>query len=269
MLAYSVFSLRLSEDVPPQSDSIHLISFYLTTCMFFSLSAMTWFAILNKLREKKQLPHWLCWLALNYICWIVCAKSMRRKAVRAAKQQYQILSMISSTPDAVPLKSVVATNSPDCTYSSNLEQISLSKAATNKDSIHLLKSQRLRHPPNSNIESVHEVLSTPTVWIRRPSSDTQATTPNGLENRTRKSSSGKFHQSNEFVALTNQENLYALHIINRFIFLVFLITVIIVNIYTWYFYSQTVQTKLSDNQTLWTCFDESRLQIVNCNETYS
>ncbi|CAF4865955.1 unnamed protein product, partial [Rotaria sp. Silwood2] len=30
MLAYSVFSLRLSEDVPSQSDSVHLISFYLT-----------------------------------------------------------------------------------------------------------------------------------------------------------------------------------------------------------------------------------------------
>ena len=63
MLAYSVFSLRLSEDIPSQSDNVHLISLYLTVCMFFSLSAMTWFAIVNKLRERKHLPYWLRWLA--------------------------------------------------------------------------------------------------------------------------------------------------------------------------------------------------------------
>ena len=269
MLAYSVFSLRLSEDVPSQSDSIHLISFYLTTCMFFSLSAMTWFAITNKLREKQQLPHWLRWLALDYICWIVCAKSMHRKAVRAAKQQYRTLSMRSSTPVTVPLKSAITTNSADCTYSSNQEQISLRKTKTNKDSIRLLKSHRLLHPPTSNTESFNEILSTPTIWIRRPSSETQATTSNGLENRRKKYSSEKFHQSNEFVSRANQESLYAIHIINRFVFLVFLITVIIINIYTWFFYSRTIQTKLSDNQTLWTCFDESRLQVINCNATYS
>ena len=87
MLAYSVFSLRLSEDVPSQSDSVHLISLYLTVCMFFSLSAMTWFAIVNKLRERKRLPYWIRWFALDYISWIVFARNMHNKAVRAVKQE--------------------------------------------------------------------------------------------------------------------------------------------------------------------------------------
>jgi hypothetical protein len=50
MLAFSVFKLRLSDDVPVQSDSIPLINIYFTTCMAFSLSAMFWFSIVNKFR---------------------------------------------------------------------------------------------------------------------------------------------------------------------------------------------------------------------------
>jgi nicotinic acetylcholine receptor, invertebrate len=49
MLAFSVFKLRLSDDVPVQSDSVPLINIYFTVCMSFSLAAMIWFSLRNYL----------------------------------------------------------------------------------------------------------------------------------------------------------------------------------------------------------------------------
>jgi hypothetical protein len=67
-------------------------------------------------------------------------------------------------------------------------------------------------------------------------------------------------------AIKNKESLYAIHIYNRLVFLMFFITVIAINIYTWFFYSRTVRTKLLDDRTSWSCFDESLLAIVNCSD---
>jgi hypothetical protein len=245
MLAYSVFSLRLSEDVPSQSDSVHLISLYLTICMFFSLSAMTWFAIANKLREKKRLPYWLRWLAIDYLSWMVCARSMHRKAVRIATQQSKTPP---STPAAISLQPLIAGNTMDYTNHS--------------------MSGRDSFPRTLPVRNPNEPAITPTVWIRRPLSKTQSSSSNGPENRRTNNSSRKSGQSNALSLTKNQESLYAIHIINRLVFLMFLIIVIIINIYTWFIYSRTIKTKISDHETLWTCFDESRLQIVNCNETF-
>lgn len=226
MLAYSVFSLRLSEDVPSQSDSVHLISFYLTTCMFFSLSAMTWFAIANKLREKKRLPYWIRWLAIDYISWIVCAKSMNRKAIDAAKK--------SSTPVVIPLRD-------------------------SQDSVNHSHPHSLRPPTESPL--------IPTVWVRRPLSKTPSAASEILDVHKRTGSFRQTRKPHDQSVSKNQESLYAVHIINRFVFLLFFLLVIFINMYTWFFYSRTLKTHLYDNETQWTCFDESKLQVVNCNET--
>ncbi|CAF3697449.1 unnamed protein product [Rotaria sp. Silwood1] len=257
MLAYSVFSLRLSEDVPSQSDSVHLISLYLTICMFFSLSAMTWFAIANKLREKKRLPYWLRWLALDYICWIVCATSMHRKAVHtAAKQQSKISTMTPSTPITIPLQPLITTNSIENSNKSYSQQISLPSKITH-------------HTQTDNIQCMNEIKTTPKLWIRRTLSNTQSTILNGSENRKHMTHIiKKSHQIKNSSLTKIQESLYAIHIINRLVFFMFLFIVIVINIYTWFIYSRTVQTKLFDNQTIWTCFDESRLEVINCNETF-
>ncbi|CAF1426780.1 unnamed protein product [Rotaria sordida] len=261
MLAYSVFSLRLSEDVPSQSDSVHLISFYLTICMFFSLSAMTWFAIANKLREKKRLPYWLRWLALDYICWIVCATSMHRKAVRTAKQQSKTptITTTSSSPVTIALQPLLTTNSNE--YSNNSYSQRISLPTTMSDNISIPS-------PTDNIQCTNETMTTPKIWIRRTLSNNQLTILNGHENRKKNHVSKKLRQSHNPSVTKSQESLYAVHIINRLVFLMFLFIVIVINIYTWFIYSRTVQTKLFDKETLWTCFDESRLEVVNCNETF-
>ncbi len=76
MLAFSVFKLRLSDDVPVQSDSIPLINIYFTGCMSFSLSAMIWFSIMNILKENKVVPKWLRILTEKWVCYILCTKAV-------------------------------------------------------------------------------------------------------------------------------------------------------------------------------------------------
>lgn len=252
MLAYSVFSLRLSEDVPSQSDSVHLISFYLTICMVFSLSAMTWFAVVNKFREKKRLPHWLRWFALDYMRWIVCATSMHKKAVRAAKQPARSTSITAATPVTIQLQPLTQLNSIEHQNNSNAEQSSLSRNAPNKM---LLRSS------SENLPCTNENLPPSPLWLRTSLSVTE-------EPRKKKHSFRKSRCLSSSSSSKNQESIYAINIINRFVFFVFLFTVIFINIYTWFIYSRSVRTKFFDNQTSWTCFDEARLEVVNCSETF-
>jgi len=281
MLAYSVFSLRLSEDVPSQSDSVHLISLYLTVCMFFSLSAMTWFAIVNKLREKKRLPHWLRWLALDYISWIVFAASMHRKAVRISKREQQLkLSLTTpSTPDAIPLQQITTatTTTMPTEYCNNYYFERDSLLTGTSANIPLLSKPQTQKIASSLVNETAKSTtnsSSSSVWIRRrltniPLSSSPA--PNGPLNRkpthTPKTSS-QSHSSRRFSqdrsTTKNRESLYAIHIYNRLVFFMFFLTVIVINIYTWFFYAKTVRTRLLDDQIPWSCYDESRLTIVNC-----
>jgi hypothetical protein len=282
MLAYSVFSLRLSEDVPSQSDSVHLISLYLTVCMFFSLSAMTWFAIVNKLREKKRLPYWLRWLALDYISWIVCATSMHRKAVRAAKQEQ--LKTTSDTPTAIPLREI-SINKLEYPNNYYCDRDSVSTGASAKVPLLASKTQpqtfieESSHPiapTRCNSSPTNETTTPPSVWVRRrlteiplsPSSTTNGPMnkkPSHIPKTSSPSHLTKLIQQDRS-AIKNKESLYAIHIYNRLVFLMFFITVIAINIYTWFFYSRTVRTKLLDDRTSWSCFDESLLAIVNCSD---
>lgn len=74
MLAFSVFKLRLSDDVPVQADSVPLINIYFTLCMSFSLTAMVWFSIMNLLRERKKVPKFCRYIVVNYFCKFLCAR---------------------------------------------------------------------------------------------------------------------------------------------------------------------------------------------------
>lgn len=299
MLAYSVFSLRLSEDVPSQSDSVHLISLYLTVCMFFSLSAMTWFAVVNKLRETKRLPYWSRWLALDYLSWIVFATNMRRKANHLVKQDASKLSTNSlSTPEIIPLQQPLqhttqSTTAATTTTTTNHMPTEYSNSYyCDRDSIITGCSTKLpllsRTLTQPLIESTHQDLpssitnetlkprtsspSSSSVWIRRrltriPLSSShngpinkKSSTATKVSNHSHTTT--KFHHDRSMSK--NKESLYAIHIYNRLVFWMFFLFVFIINIYTWFFYSRTVQTKLLDTQMHWWCFDELRLEMVNC-----
>lgn len=82
ILSFSVFKLRLSDDVPAQSDAIPLINIYFVGCMAFALSAMVWFFLMHCLREYQsqhsKVPRTIKFLVSKCICHIMCIKNYRR-----------------------------------------------------------------------------------------------------------------------------------------------------------------------------------------------
>ena len=76
LLTFAVFKLRLSDDVPAQSNTIPLINIYYFLCMTFSLASMIWFSIIDYLRErKKSIPKIARNIILNIICKIMFIKT--------------------------------------------------------------------------------------------------------------------------------------------------------------------------------------------------
>jgi hypothetical protein len=94
VLSFSVFKLRLSDDVPVQSDTIPLINVYFTLCMSFALSAMIWFSLRNILVENKHVPNWIRYLIFNYIWYILFVgywKRYRDKVNQIKNQSNRIM----------------------------------------------------------------------------------------------------------------------------------------------------------------------------------
>jgi 5-hydroxytryptamine receptor 3 len=76
LLTFAVFKLRLSDDVPAQSNTIPLINIYYFLCMTFSLASMIWFSIIDYLRErKKSIPKIARNIILDIICKIMFIKT--------------------------------------------------------------------------------------------------------------------------------------------------------------------------------------------------
>ena len=72
LLSFAVFKLRLSDDVPAQSDSIPLINIYFTLCISFSLASMIWFSTFEYLTDRtKPLSKKTRNFILNYLCKIM------------------------------------------------------------------------------------------------------------------------------------------------------------------------------------------------------
>ena len=54
-----IISVRVSGDIPIQSEYFPLISLYFFLSLFFTFTSFLWFATVSILREKKYLPLWL------------------------------------------------------------------------------------------------------------------------------------------------------------------------------------------------------------------
>jgi hypothetical protein len=110
MLAFSVFKLRLSDDVPVQSDSVPLINIYFTLCMMTALCAMLWFSLMNILREKKKLPVFLKCFVLRFLKCTTENKFNKNK--KENKSNNNISSQKSNEPIVNECKSANDNKSP-------------------------------------------------------------------------------------------------------------------------------------------------------------
>ena len=56
VMAYSMFAVKLSNEIPVQSECIPLMGLFLLISSIFNLFAMIWFIILNYFKSKEYLP---------------------------------------------------------------------------------------------------------------------------------------------------------------------------------------------------------------------
>ena len=213
---------------------------------------------------------------------------MHRKAVRAAKQeQLKNVPARSTRTIAIPLRQEIARNETDeykryCSerglslYETST-RLPLLSANTQQQAL-IDQSTRSIVSGRCNASPINEVVhstknSSSSVWVpRRLPNTTLSSSKNECPDQkfsfvsNRSTQSHLNRQPYDYLDTKNQESLYAIHIYNRLVFLMFFITVIIINIYTWFFYSKTVRTKFLDDQSSWFCFDEYRLDFVNCSD---
>ena len=70
ILTFSIYSLRVSSDIPVQSEYLPIIGYYFIFAISFILVSFIWFITLNKFSEKKKLPKLLTKIAeaIRIIC---------------------------------------------------------------------------------------------------------------------------------------------------------------------------------------------------------
>jgi hypothetical protein len=78
ILTFAVLKLKLSDDVPAQSDYIPLFNIYYIGCMFVSLLSLLWFTIVSHYRANKdKIPIFVKHLVKKVICRIMCVKNYK------------------------------------------------------------------------------------------------------------------------------------------------------------------------------------------------
>ena len=59
VMAYSMYAVRLSNEIPIQSECVSLMGFFLLLSSVLNLITMMWFIVLNYIKSKEYLPKFL------------------------------------------------------------------------------------------------------------------------------------------------------------------------------------------------------------------
>jgi hypothetical protein len=86
ILTFAVDSVRISSDIPIQSDYVPKITIYFVLSFFYNLFSIVWFKIYNYMGEKKSIP----WILANY-CDILRCTYMRGLLIRSRKNKVEDL----------------------------------------------------------------------------------------------------------------------------------------------------------------------------------
>ena len=83
LLTVAVYSLKVSGDIPIQSEYIPLISLYFYFSIFFTLISMMWFIIMNNCVTRNKLPIFFIKLSsgIRFILYFSCKKEKNNEYV--------------------------------------------------------------------------------------------------------------------------------------------------------------------------------------------
>lgn len=86
ILTFSIYSLRVSSDIPVQSEYLPIIGYYFIFAISFILVSFIWFITLNKFSEKKKLPKLLTKIA-EAIRIIFCLNTKSKSNVKPISKE--------------------------------------------------------------------------------------------------------------------------------------------------------------------------------------
>ena len=94
-MAYSVYSLRISNDLPVQADYVPRITFFFTLSVIISLLVLAWFVHFNSIKSKDHLPKFYE-ILLNLIQKIKCKKSNNLITIQSSDNKSSVIETGSS-----------------------------------------------------------------------------------------------------------------------------------------------------------------------------
>ena len=98
IMAFSVYSFRISNDLPVQSDYIPRITYFFTLSIIINVLVLTWFVQLNIFKAKEYLPR-IYEILVNFIQKINLKKVNKEKVVPVNHKHNEVLADQSKNID--------------------------------------------------------------------------------------------------------------------------------------------------------------------------
>ena len=134
-MTFAMTAVRISSDIPTQSDYLPLISLYMFLSIFYALISMSWFVSLNHFTSKKYLPKIILkvtWIVRKCLFWIfveekknetVKVKAVDKNKVGSIKNDEAKATTEAENSNEVLFKPVEKCNRcGDCTKESEKEK---------------------------------------------------------------------------------------------------------------------------------------------------
>ena len=87
-LTFGVYALRISSDLPVQSEYMPLVSIYFNICILYTLISLIWFAIANYFVDKTRLPKCLKLFAVKIRSILFSRKRVKQMTSQNNEQRH-------------------------------------------------------------------------------------------------------------------------------------------------------------------------------------
>ena len=111
-LTFSVTAVRISNDIPTQSDYLPLISVYMVLSMIYILLGMVFFILIELFSKKKKIPRVFLFIIINYLKLIKCNRKEKQAQVKNRNREIKNRENLEIKPefDKIILENKTVTN---------------------------------------------------------------------------------------------------------------------------------------------------------------
>ena len=123
IMAYSIYAVRISSDIPVQSNYIPVIKFFFILSNIWNLLAMVWFVLLNNFKSKEYVPkvfNSLGGILQKIICF--CSHKRKRDPILVLRKDKKV----ADNNEAINVNSLEQNQKLKCRFCSNEKNMEIS-----------------------------------------------------------------------------------------------------------------------------------------------